>query len=486
MPSRKNDRANGAKPSADARKFNVTTIRRRYPALGQKVNGGRPVYFDNPGGTQTPRSVIDAMRRYMIEANCNQHGCFHTSELTDQVINDTREAMADLLNAPSADEIVFGPNMTTLTFQMSRAIGITLSRGDQIILTRMDHDANIAPWLLIARDHSLKVRWVDFDPSTGLLDMAGLEKQITPRTKLIACGYASNALGTINDIKKITQIAHQAGAMIYVDAVQYAPHGPIDVQDLDCDFLVCSAYKFFGPHIGALYGKRQHLESLPAYKVRPAPDAIPERWEIGTKNHEGIAGTLAAVEYLDWIGEEFGKQVSHEVRGYSGRRRRLKLAMHAIKDYEKTLSEHLLDGMGRIKNVTIAGITDKKMLDQRVPTFIFNVKGMSPAQVATEMGKRGIYVWDGNYYALEVMERLGREEHGGMVRVGAAHYNTMREVNLFVKALKEIAGNGLKVIEGGKGKAAEKAAPKKKAGTRRKRQVIRQARGRSPKPDLSA
>jgi selenocysteine lyase/cysteine desulfurase len=244
-------------------------------------------------------------------------------------------------------------------------------------------------------------------------------------------------------------------------------------------------YKFF---IGVLYGKRQHLESLPAYKVRPAPDAIPERWETGTKNHEGIAGTLAAIEYLDWIGEEFGKPYSNEVKGYGGgRRRRLKLAMHAIKDYEKTLSARLLDGLRGIKNVTVAGITDKSLLDYRLPTIIFTVKGMAPAHVASEMGKRGIYVWDGNYYALEVMERLGRESYGGMVRVGAAHYNNVREINRFLKALKEIASNGLKVIEGGKSQSTtDKSAPKKKTGTRRTRQPAKQARATGRRPDLSA
>src|SRR5574341_1121326 len=467
--------------------FDVAAVRRRFPALKQSISGVPPVYLDNPGGTQVPQTVIDAMRDYLVTANSNHGGAFRTSQLTDKTVADARAAMADLLNAPSPDQIVFGQNMTSLTMSISRAIGQTLNKGDEIVLTRMDHDANIAPWLLSAGDRGLKVKWVDWDAESGRLRLDQMAKLIGRKTRLVACTYASNALGTINDVKQVTQMAHAAGAMAYLDAVHYSPHGPVDVQALDCDFLVCSAYKFFGPHVGVLYGKREHLESLPAYKVRPAPDSIPERWETGTKNHEGIAGTLAAIEYLDWIGEAFGKPFSNEVKGYgSGRRRRLKLAMHAIKGYEKALSTRLLDGLRRIKSVTVAGITDKELLDQRLPTIIFNVKGMTPAHVASELGKRGIYVWDGNYYALEVMERLGREAYGGMVRVGAVHYNTVREINHFLGALKEVAGNGLKVIEGGKSlSTAEKAASRKKTGTRRTRQPVKQARATGRRPDLS-
>lgn len=420
--------------------FDVSVVRRKFPALRQQVGGVRPVYFDNPGGTQVPNIVVEAMRRYLIETNSNLNGAFHTSELTDKIVTDARAAMADFLNAPSDREIVFGPNMTTLTFSMSRAIGRTLKAGDEIVVTRMDHDGNIAPWLLLARDHDLTVRWVNFDVETGLLDMRHFERQITDRTKLVACVYASNALGTINDVARVVEMAHAAGALAYIDAVQYVPHSPTDVQALDCDFLVCSAYKFFGPHVGVLYGKSEHLERLPAYKVRPASDEIPDRWETGTQNHEGLAGVAAAIEHLTWIGERFGEPFREKVKGYRGRRRTLKLAMAAIKAHEQTLSQHLIAGLEMIRGVRICGITEPEHFDRRVPTVIFTVEGKTPRDVASELGKTGIYVWDGNYYALSVMESLGFEETGGMVRVGMAHYNTHREVDRFLSELERIAG----------------------------------------------
>lgn len=425
----------------NAGRFDVMAVRRQFPALHQRVNGVRPLYLDNPGGTQVPRGVIHAMRRYLVEANANTHGLFHTSTLTDQVVLAARTAMADWLNAPTPQEIVFGPNMTTLTFHISRAIGRTLSRGDEIIVTHMDHDANIAPWLLLARDHGLTVRWVDFDPMTGRLNLDQMAASIGPRTRVVACVYASNALGTINDIRRVVKMAHSVGALAYIDAVQYAPHGPIDVQALDCDFLACSAYKFFGPHVGVLYGKYEHLASLPAYKVRPAPDEVPERWETGTQNHEGLAGVAAAVDYLAWVGERFGEPFAAQVKGYQGRRRTLKLAMYAIRHYEYSLSQVLIRGLSAMQGVTISGITDLNCLHERVPTVIFTLKGKSPQQVARALNEAGTYVWDGNYYALAVMERLGREAEGGMVRVGAVHYNTRREISRFLRELWRIASS---------------------------------------------
>jgi cysteine desulfurase family protein (TIGR01976 family) len=427
-------------PSASAPGFDLSAIRRRFPALRQKVNGVQPVYFDNPGGTQVPASVIQAMRRSMIDSNSNHGGAFYTSRLLDQAIRAARAAMADLFNAPTPDQVVFGPNMTTLTFSLSRAIGRTLAPGDELIVTRMDHDANISPWLLMARDHGLTVRWADFDVETGRLDYAGLESLVNDRTRVVACVYASNALGTINDVRRIVEIAHSVGALAYIDAVQYAPHGPIDVQALDVDFLVCSSYKFFGPHLGMLYGKSEHLTRLPAYKVRPAPDSAPERWETGTQNHEGLAGLVATVEYLAWIGEQFGGPFAGEAAAFDGRRRSLKLASQAIAAYEKTLSARLAAGLEAINGVHTVGITDPGHLDERVPTFIFTVDGVEPVEVAREMDRRGIYLWDGNYYAQAVMERLGREGKGGMVRVGPVHYNTRREVDRFLNALEDIAG----------------------------------------------
>jgi cysteine desulfurase family protein (TIGR01976 family) len=464
--------------------FDVNAVRKHFPALRLTSDGKRPVYFDNPGGTQVAQGVLDSMRDYLIRTNSNTHGSFATSRATDETIHAGRESMADFLNAPSPDQIVFGANMTTLTFHISRSIGQTLARGSQIILTRMDHDANISPWLLLARDHGLKILWADFDPATGRLDVESITKLLTPKTKLIACSYASNALGTINDVKRITEIAHSAGAMVYIDAVHYVPHGPIDVQALDCDFLACSAYKFFGPHIGILYGKREHLESLPAYKVRPAADTIPDRWETGTKNHEGIAGTKAAIDYFEWVGETFGEPFAGEAKGLRGRKRKLKMAMMAIKAYEQTLSERLIDGLSSIKGISIAGITDKAHLDERVPTVSFSVKSKSPALIASELGQKGIYVWDGNFYALEVMERLGREAHGGMVRVGAAHYNTLREVNRFLKELDAVTASGLKVVSTQQAAKPVKSKSSKPAPKKSKPQPSK--RTRTPKQPAEA
>lgn len=422
--------------------FDVEAVRARFPALAQTVDGVQPIYFDNPGGTQVPQQVIDAVQRYLVEANANSHGAFRTARLTDQTIDAARVAMADLLNAASPREIVFGPNMTTLTFQFSRAIGRTLSPGDEIVVTRMDHDANIAPWLLLARDHALTIRWVDFDPESGLLNLDQMAATITPRTKVVACVYASNALGTINDVARVVELSQSAGALAYLDAVQYVPHGPVDVQALGCDFLVCSAYKFFGPHVGVLYGKAEHLTSLPAYKVRPSPDEVPDRWETGTQNHEGLAGVTAAVEHLAWIGEQYGTPFEAQVAGYAGRRRTLKLAMRAIQSYEQTLSQAVLEGLAAIDGVSVKGIVEVKRLGQRVPTIIFGVRGKRPLEVAQALDRAGIYVWDGNYYALAVMEHLGLEEQGGLVRVGPVHYNTHAEVERFLAELARIAHAG--------------------------------------------
>ncbi len=413
--------------------FDVARVRQRFPALNQLVDGVPPVYLDNPGGTQVPASVIDAMQRYLVEANSNSHGQFRTSQLTDATIAAAREAMADLLNAPSPRSIVFGPNMTTLTFHISRAIGRTLQPGDEIVVTRMDHDANVAPWLLLARDHGLTVRWVNFDVETGRLDYEQMAQVVGERTKVVACVYASNALGTINNVRRVVEIAHGVGALAYIDAVQYAPHGPIDVQALDADFLACSAYKFFGPHVGIVYGKHEHLAGLPAYKVRPATDDVPGRWETGTQNHEGLAGVAAAVDYLAWIGEQFGAPAE-------GRREALKAGLRAIKAYEQTLSRALIEGLEAIPGVTARGITELDALADRVPTVIFNVESQHPAEVAARLGERGIYVWDGNYYALSVMEHMGLEDTGGMVRVGPVHYNTLDEIDRFLEAVREVAG----------------------------------------------
>ena len=417
----------------------LSALRAHFPALQQTDAHGRPyVFFDGPGGTQVPRAVINAMADYLAHANANTHGLYETSRRTDQVIEAARGAMADFLNAPSPDEIVFGPNMTTLTFQVSRAIGRTIQPGDEIIVTRLDHDANVAPWVAL-EERGAVVRRADFDVEDCTLDMEGLRRLINPKTRLVAVGYASNAVGTINDVRTIGEWAHAVGAWLYVDAVHYAPHGPIDVQAIDCDFLVCSVYKFFGPHVGVLWGRYDLLDRLPAYKVRPADPWPPDKFESGTKNHEGLAGTIAAVDYLADLGRVHGEAFADAAAGFTGRRGDLKRALAAIRAYERPLFERLVAGLQAIPGLTIYGITDLRDFDRRVPTVAFRLAGHSPQAVAHHLGDAGIFVWDGNYYALSVTERLGVEDSGGMVRVGIAHYNTADEVERLLTVLGELA-----------------------------------------------
>jgi len=315
--------------------FDLTWIRAQFPALAQEVNGHPAVFFDGPGGTQVPQRVIDAVADYLIHHNANTHGAFATSRRTDETIDAARAAMADFLGC-AADEVIFGPNMTTLTFAISRAFGRDIRPGDEIVLTRLDHDANVAPWKALEEQGAI-IRMVDIDTEECTLDMADMARAIGPRTKLVAVGYASNAVGTINDVTTITRMAHAVGALVYIDAVHYAPHGPIDVRALDCDFLACSPYKFFAPHMGVLYGKREHLARLRPYKVRPASDDVPDRWETGTKNHEGLAGVTAAIEYLAELGQR--------IKPATTRRAALVQAMEAIKAYERGLSEQLIAGL---------------------------------------------------------------------------------------------------------------------------------------------
>jgi len=410
--------------------LDLSVNRKYFPALSQTHNGQPVVFFDNPGGTQVPQMVIDALVGYLAHDNANHGGAFDTSARSDAMLHEAHQAMADLLGAASPDEMVFGANMTTLTFAVSRALAQWLEPGDEIIVTHLDHDANISPWLLAARDRGAAVRWVNVREEDVTLDMASFEAALSRKTKIVAAGYASNAVGTINDVKTIVDMAHAVGALAFVDAVQYAPHGPIDVQALGCDFLACSAYKFFGPHVGILYGKYALLDRLSAYKVRPADNRPPYKFETGTQNHEGIAGTMAAVEYLG--------QISNLKSQDSNRRVRVLAGMAAIQDYEQMLCAHLIRGLQQIKGLKIWGITDPARLDRRVPTVSFTLQGHSPREVAEYLGQRGIYVWDGNYYALAVMERLGLQATGGMVRVGLAHYNTTEEIDRLVKELEAL------------------------------------------------
>jgi cysteine desulfurase family protein (TIGR01976 family) len=345
--------------------------------------------------------------------------------------------VADLLNASQAEEIVFGPNMTSLTFSLSRAIGRTLEPGDEIVVTRLDHDANIAPWLAL-EERGVVVRHADFDPGDCTLDMDSLKSAINPCTKLVALGYASNAVGSINDVARVASLAHAVGAWLYVDAVHYVPHGPIDVQALDCDFLVCSVYKFFGPHLGALYGRFEYLESLPAYKVRPAGDGPPDKFETGTPSFEAMAGATAAVDYIASVGHRYGAELADQFAGFEGRRLDLKTGMAAIRTYETGLCQRLITGLQEIPGLRIYGITDPEKLDRRVPTVSFTLAGTSPQEIAVRLAEANIFVWNGNFYALAVTERLGLEEHGGLLRVGLVHYNTAEETDYLLGVLADM------------------------------------------------
>jgi cysteine desulfurase family protein (TIGR01976 family) len=416
-------------------------MRSQFPALHQPVDeGGRlPIFLDNPAGTQVPQRVIDAVAHYFTTMNANSGGAFATSQRSDSMTAHVRQLAAEFLNAEAAESIVIGPNMTTLCFALSRAIARTLKPGDEIVLTRMDHDANVAPWLRIAQDRNLAVRWVDIHTEDCTLNMDTLETALTERTKVVATVHASNAAGTINPIAQIAEMAQAAGALFVVDAVQSAPHLPIDVQAIGCDFLLCSAYKFFGPHIGLMYGRRDLLESLPVYKVRPSKDQSPYRWETGTASYETIAGVGAALDYLLEIGQTHGMPYTHQFPGLSDHRLTFKNAMAAIGAYETDLVEHLLAGLEMTPGVRIYGIVDRARLHERVPTVIFTVDGYTPRQIAEALAAHRIYVWNGNYYAVEIMARLGHAEHG-MVRVGLAHYNTHEEIDALIHALNQIIG----------------------------------------------
>lgn len=413
--------------------FDVAAVRAQFPMLA----GNTPIYFDNPAGTQVPQRVIDAVSGYFLRMNANSGGLFATSLHTDEMVQSTREKVADFLNAPDSSEIVLGPNMTTLNFALSRALAKTLKPGDEIVLTRMDHDANVAPWLRIAEDYNLVVRWVDIRTADCTLDLDSLEAALTDRTRVVATVHASNAVGTINPVAKIAQMAHADGALYVVDAVQSAPHIPIDVQSIGCDFLLCSAYKFFGPHIGIMWGRYDLLQSLPAYKVRPSKDKAPYRWETGTPSFETIAGVGACIDYLESIGQSIGQPAESAYPAFSGRRLHLKTAMTVLGDYERELVQHLIDVIQQTPGSAIAGITDANRFEERVPTVVFTLDRATPQQIAAHLAGHNIFVWDGNYYAVEIMNRLGHAENG-MVRVGLAHYNTHEEIERFGAALKAL------------------------------------------------
>jgi cysteine desulfurase family protein (TIGR01976 family) len=412
----------------ETRGFDVTWVRQQFPSLQLQVNGHAAAFLDGPAGTQVPKQVLEAIQNYFLNANANTCGAFETSRRNDTMIAATRRVMADFFNCDPI-EVVFGQNMTTITFALARAIGRELKAGDEIVVTTLDHDANVAPWRAL-EEKGVVVRQVDIHEADCTLDLQDLKRKITAKTKLVAVGYASNMVGTINPVAEITRLAHAAGALMFVDAVHYAPHGLIDVKALDCDFLACSPYKFFGPHMGTLYGKREHLQRFKPYKVRPATDAIPDCWETGTQVQELIAGIGAAVDYLADLGRRCDATVKN-------RREALQAAYRATVPYERTLLTKLLEGLQTIRGVKVYGIMDAKRFGERCATISLRIGEHHPTEIAKFLGDRGIFTWDGNFYAMNLSERLGVEPKGGVLRIGLVHYNTMEEVDRLLAALRE-------------------------------------------------
>ena len=408
--------------------FDIQWVRGQFPSLQAQVNGQPAAFLDGPAGTQVPTPVMHAIQSYLMSANANTCGAFLTSKRSDEMLAATRAAMADFFRC-DPDEVVFGQNMTTITFSISRAIGRELEAGDEILLTTLDHDANFSPWKAL-EEKGVVIRLADIQEEDCTLDLDDLKTKLNDKTRLVAVGYASNAVGTINPVAEIIRCAHSAGAMVYVDAVHYAPHGLIDVKELDCDFLVCSPYKFFGPHMGVLYGKRQHLQGFQPYKVRPCTEQVPERWESGTQLHELIAGVGAAIEYIASVGRH-GDPSCHT------RRDALASAYRTTVAYERRLISRLIEGLQAIRGVHIYGITDPGCFDQRCSTLSLRVGDHNPTAIAKFLGDKGIFTWDGNYYALNLSERLGVESKGGMLRIGLVHYNTTEEVERLLAALRE-------------------------------------------------
>jgi cysteine desulfurase family protein (TIGR01976 family) len=418
--------------------YDLDSIRAHFPALAIEDDGRPRIYLDNPAGTQVPRSVAERMSACLLETNANVTGQFTTSRLATSLVHDAHVAMADFLNAPEPEEIIFGQNMTTLTFHLSRSIGRLFEAGDEIILSRMDHDGNVAPWLLMARDLGLEVKWLPFNVETFEFQLEDLQALLTDRTRLVCVGGASNLTGTINDVAAISAMARDAGALSYIDAVQLAPHVSMDVQALGCDFLVCSAYKFFGPHQGILWGRRDVLERLEPYKLRPAPEEIPGCFETGTQSHEGMAGTTAAVDYFAWIGRTMAQEIRNPDERLDSRGRQVRAGLDFLFEYEKGLAMHLIDGLQQLPGVTIQGITDAAAMERRVPTVAFTVDGKDPDAIAAALGRENIFVWSGHNYAVETARHLGIYDSGGAVRIGPVHYNSMGEIDHLLSALDEI------------------------------------------------
>jgi cysteine desulfurase family protein (TIGR01976 family) len=401
--------------------FPIDAVRAQFPALAMADRGMPRIYLDNPAGTQVPRSVADASSRCLLETNANLGGYFTTSVAAEEIVVGAHRAMARFLGAASEREVIVGPSMTSLTFEISRSIGRTLKPGDEIVVTRMDHEGNVSPWLALAEDRSLTVRWVPFNEETWCIEPEALQAVLSSKTRVVALNYASNLTGSINDIRALVALVHAAGALAYVVAVQLAPHRRIDVQQLGCDFLACSSYKFFGPHLGIVWGREALLEDLYAYKVRPQTMELPYKFETGTPQIEQLAALRATAQYFDWLCHP---EVSKGGRG-----------IEAIVPYEQSLAARLIEGLQRIPGVRIIGICDPTRYERRVPTVSFVHDKRMPSEIAQSLARKNIFVWSGHNFALEVVRQLGIDENQGVVRIGIAHYNTAAEIDLTLEAV---------------------------------------------------
>ncbi|MGO8684668.1 MAG: cysteine desulfurase-like protein [Thermoleophilia bacterium] len=422
------------------KQFDVAYVRSQFPALRRTVQDLPVAYLDGPGGTQTPQRVLDAVQDYLVNHNANTHGFFATTEETDAILQQAHEAAADFLGC-AWDEISFGANMTTLTLLLAQALRREMRPGDEVVITELDHEANRGPWLQL-EEHGIVVRQVPVDTATCTLDWPAFERLVGDRTKVVAIGYASNAVGTVNDVARATALAHQVGALSVVDAVHYALHGPIDVRAIDCDFLLCSAYKFFGPHVGLMYARQDVSARLRPLKLVTVEDIPPANFETGTLNHEGMAGTVAAIDFIAGLGRRHEDGVSAvpegaaRLAGFVGRRRQIVAGMLAGEAYEQPLAEQLIAGLTAIAGVTVYG---PPAGHARTSTVSFTLAGLTAAEVARALGAQGLFVWDGHFYALRLVERLGLLERGGLVRVGLAPYNTSAEIERVLDAVAALA-----------------------------------------------
>ena len=413
--------------------YPLEKIRGSFPSLSRKFKEREAVYFDGPGGSQVPQSVADAVSNYLLNNNANTGMSFATSIETDEIITETLSACAEFLGCSDPNEIAFGQNMTSLNIQLASALSKTWRPGDEIVVTRLDHDANVRPWSLAAEWSGASLKKIEVNPDDCTLDMKSLAESISESTVLVAIGAASNLSGTINNLRELIGIAHGFGAEVVVDAVHFAPHSLIDVEDIGCDFLLCSPYKFFGPHQGILWGRRGRMEELPVAKLRVSTEEVPFRWMTGTQSHEGMAGTRAAIDHIAWIGREVSGNEG------LGRREALKIAYSAIEGHERELCLRMIQGLADIDGLKIWGITDPERIAERSPTVSFTHPKMVASEIGALLAERGIFVWAGNFYALELTEALGLEPEG-VLRVGLLHYNSMEEVNFFLESVREILG----------------------------------------------